>query len=234
MMISNVESHGVSLSVIGVLCAALLPMISCRNTTPERSDHPLLSSKLVMRDVTFHSAALGREMWYRAVLPASIRPNEKLPVAYLLHGAGGDFRDWSNYSDVSRSAEANLVLVMPQGDYSYYVNAAERPADRYEDYIVQDLRADVEARFPIARDRSKRAIVGVSMGGFGAIKIALSHPELFTFAGALSPAIDVPRRQFSMRRIQQSRAAILNFRSLGQRCATKRRSLLHCAFFVSR
>ena len=221
MMISNVESHGVSLSVIGVLCSALLPMISCGNMRPERSDRPLLSSKVVMRDVTFHSAALGREMRYRAVLPASIHSDEKLPVAYLLHGGGGDFRDWSNFSAVSRFAEANLVLVMPQGDYSYYVNAVERPADQYEDYIVQDLRADVETRFPIARDGSNRAIVGVSMGGFGAIKIALSHPELFTFAGALSPSIDVPRRQFSVRRIQQSRAL---FSIFGQWGSDARRS----------
>jgi S-formylglutathione hydrolase FrmB len=142
-------------------------------------------------------------MRYRVALPVSIASHQKLPVVYLLHGGGGSFREWSNYSDVTRFAEASLVLVMPQGDYSYYVNAAERPGDRYEDYIVQDLLADVEAKYPIANGRSNRAIVGVSMGGFGAIKIALSHPDLFAIAGALSPAIDVPRRRFSIKRIQQ-------------------------------
>jgi S-formylglutathione hydrolase FrmB len=87
---------------------------------------------------------------------------------------------------------------------------AERPDDRYEDYIVQDLLSDVEAKFQAAKGRANRAIVGVSMGGFGAIKIALTHPGLFTFAGALSPAVDVPRREFSLRRIQRS----WEFRSL--------------------
>jgi len=50
-----------------------------------------------------------------------------------------------------------------------------------------------------------RAIVGISMGGFGAVKLALQHPELFIFAGGISSAIDVPRRTFSLKRLQQSR-----------------------------
>jgi putative tributyrin esterase len=150
-------------------------------------------------------------MPYRVILPAVIAPNRKLPVVYLLHGNDGGFHDWSNNSDVARYANASLILVMPQGDESYYVNAAERPGNRYEDYLVQDLSADIGARFPVAMGRANSAIVGVSMGGFGAVKIALSHPEVFAFAGALSPAIDVPRRRFSLRRIQQYRAQSLIF-----------------------
>jgi putative tributyrin esterase len=201
-----VDSFARRLPTFPVLCFALVLLTSCDAKQAERLDHPLLSSKVFMRDVIFRSPALGREMRYRVLLPASVAAGENLPVTYLLHGGGGDFRDWSNYSDVARFAENKLVLVMPEGDYSYYVNAVERPADHYEDYIVRDLLADVEARFPIAKGRANRAIVGVSMGGFGAIKIALSHPDLFVFAGALSPAIDVPRRKFSLRRVQQSMA----------------------------
>jgi len=189
-----------------VLCFALVLSIDCGGTQAERPDHPLLGAKVVMRDVVFQSAALGRDMRYRVLLPSFVAQDQKLPVAYLLHGGGGNFRDWSNYSDLSGFVESGLVLVMPQGDYSYYVNAVEHPADRYEDYVVQDLLYDVETRFPVTKGRSNRAIVGVSMGGFGAINIALTHPDLFVFAGALSPAIDVPRRQFSLRRVQQSRA----------------------------
>lgn len=156
-----------------------------------------------MRDVTFRSAALNRDMRYRVVLSASIAAGAKLPVVYLLHGGGGNFRDWSNDSDVAAFAERGLILVMPEGDDSYYMNAAERPQDRYEDYIVNDLIADVESKFPVAAGRANRAIVGVSMGGFGAIKLALSHPDLFVFAGGISPAIDVPSRPFSIKRISQ-------------------------------
>jgi putative tributyrin esterase len=156
-----------------------------------------------MRDVSFRSAALNRDMQYRVILPASVAAGAKLPVVYLLHGGGGNFRDWSNYSDSARFAERGLILVMPEGDESYYVNAAERPQDRFEDYIVNDLIRDVESKFPVAPGRATRAIVGVSMGGFGAVKLALSHPDLFVFAGGISTAVDVPSRPFSIKRIQQ-------------------------------
>jgi S-formylglutathione hydrolase FrmB len=104
-------------------------------------------------------------------------PGQKLQVLYLLHGSGGGFRDWTNDSDVAGFAASGLLLVMPEGSSSYYTNAVDRPQDRYEDYIVHDLISDVEGRFPIATGRSIRAIVGISMGGFGAV--ALRHPDLF-------------------------------------------------------
>jgi putative tributyrin esterase len=156
-----------------------------------------------MRDVAFHSVSLEREISYRVVLPATALSARKLPVVYLLHGGGGDFHEWSNDSDVARFAEKGLILVMPEGESSYYTNSVDRPRDRFEDYIVKDLISEVEARFPA--DPTRRAIVGISMGGFGAVKLALKHPELYGFVGALSPAIDVPSRPFSIKRISQYR-----------------------------
>jgi putative tributyrin esterase len=191
--------------VIVYLIASLLLLVGCNKKQEPRPDRPQLTPNVAMRDVTFHSAALNRDMQYRVVLPAAIIPEAKLPVIYLLHGGDGSFRDWSNYSDVARFAERGLILVMPEGDESYYVNAAERPQDRYEDYIVHDLITDVESKFPVAAGRTNRAIVGVSMGGYGAVKLALSHPDMFVFAGGISPAIDVPSRPFSIKRIQQWR-----------------------------
>jgi len=73
---------------------------------------------------------------------------------------------------------------MPDGDASYYVNVRMRPPDRYEDYLVQDLISDVEAKFPVNSGRSHRAIIGISMGGFGAVNLSLKHPGLFIFAAA--------------------------------------------------
>ncbi len=144
-------------------------------------------------------------MPYRVVLPANLTSGARLPVVYLLHGGGGEFRDWSNYSDVAQFAQRGLVLVMPEGSSSYYVNAAEIPNDRYEDYITEDLTSDVQRKFPVASERADRAIVGISMGGFGAITLALKHPDLFVFAGGLSSALDVPSRRLSIKRIGQYR-----------------------------
>jgi putative tributyrin esterase len=189
-----------------LIAVVLLLSAGCRksDTTP-KADHPRLTASVVIRDVTFHSASLDREMPYRVILPLSVKDRQRLPVIYLLHGGGGGFRDWSNYSDVAHFAESGLILVMPEGASSYYTNAVDPPLDRYEDYIVQDLIADVESRFPVEAGRASRAIVGVSMGGFGAVKLALRHPDLFVFVGGVSSAIDVPRRAFTTRRLQQSR-----------------------------
>jgi S-formylglutathione hydrolase FrmB len=136
-----------------------------------KPDSPQLTSNVSMRDITFRSAALHRDMVYRVILPKSIAEGQKLPAVYLLHGGGGGYRDWTNYSDVARYAERGLILVMPEGNSSYYTNSAEKPADRYEDYIVKDLISDVEARFPAVVGREHRAIAGVSMGGYGAVKL---------------------------------------------------------------
>jgi putative tributyrin esterase len=190
-------------AIILLLCLSLL---SCgKKEQPSPPDRPRLTSGVKMIDVTFHSAALNRDMPYRAIIPATIAANQKLPVLYLLHGGGGGFRDWSNYSDVAAYAERGLILIMPEGNNSYYTNSADRPQDRYEDYIVRDLIDDVEQRLPAAGDRTHRAIAGVSMGGFGAVVLALKHPDLFVFAGGLSSALDVPSRPFSINRVGQYR-----------------------------
>lgn len=156
-----------------------------------------------MQDVRFYSAALGHEMPYRVFLPASLSEGRRIPVVYLLHGGDGSFRDWSNDSNVSEYARNGVILVMPEGDFSYYMNAVESPKDRYEDYITKDLVADVESRFPASPIRDSRAIIGISMGGFAAVDYALVHPNLYSFVGALSPSIDMPRRRFSLKRFGQ-------------------------------
>jgi putative tributyrin esterase len=190
----------------GLFCVLLLWVGGCRKTSEQpKADSPRLTARVTLHDVSFHSVALNRDMQYRVILPARIAVEEKLPVVYLLHGGGGGYRDWSNYSDVAQFAEQGLILIMPEGDSSYFVNAAKRPQDRYEDYIINDLIADVESRWPAATGRANRAIAGVSMGGFGAINLALRHPNLFVFAGGISSAIDVPSRPFSIKRIEQWR-----------------------------
>jgi putative tributyrin esterase len=189
-----------TLSCIGAMLSA------CREEgqqQPGKPDLPRVAAGAALRDVTFFSNALGREMTYRVFLPEKVAAGQKLPVVYLLHGNGGSFRDWSNYSDVSTYSAQGLILVMPEGGSSYFINAVDRPRDKYEDYLTQDLIADVESRFPGISGRESRAVVGVSMGGFAAVKVGLSHPELYVFAGAISPAIDVPERRFSWMRASQ-------------------------------
>jgi S-formylglutathione hydrolase FrmB len=142
-------------------------------------------------------------MPYRVYLPASLPSGQLLPVVYLLHGGGDDFLSWSNKSAVAEYARGGFILVMPDGDESYYMNEVEAPEKRYKDYVAHDLISDVESRFPARRDRDGRALIGISMGGFAAIEYALTDPNLFGFVGSLSPSIDVPFRRYNIRRIDQ-------------------------------
>jgi S-formylglutathione hydrolase len=179
----------------------LLMLPGCHTADQALPDHPQLAPGVAMKDVTFFSVALKRQMPYRVFLPTNLAAGEKLPVVYLLHGGNGGFRDWSNYSNVAQYAGKGIILVMPEGAFSYYQNAALKPEDKYEDYLVNDLIVDVERRFPVATGRENRAIIGISMGGFAAIKLGLSRPELFAFAGAISPSIDILHRRISPKRI---------------------------------
>ncbi len=178
-----------------------------RGAPQPHGDHPRLASGVALQDVSFFSASLGRQMTYRVFLPSRLNPGQGLPVVYLLHGMGDDCRTWSNNSEVARYStrvpRGGLILVMPEGASSFYVNAAGKPKDRFEDYRVYDLIADVESRFPTIKGRASRAIVGISMGGFAAIKLALCRPELFAFVGAFSPAVEVTGRRFTLKRAGQ-------------------------------
>jgi putative tributyrin esterase len=187
-----------------VVAGACLLLAGCRQRGPVVVDRPRAFAGVLMQDVTFRSAALGREITYRVYLPEAVAPGAKLPVIYLLHGGGGGFRDWSNYSDVGSYAARGYVLVMPEGESSYWVNAVGGSKERFGDYLTTDLIADVEWRFPAAASRERRAVVGVSMGGYAAVELALARPELFAFTGGISPAVDVPSRKFSWRRWSQS------------------------------
>ncbi|HYX54270.1 MAG TPA: alpha/beta hydrolase-fold protein, partial [Candidatus Limnocylindrales bacterium] len=140
-----------------LLTGLLALLLGCKSQPPAPPDHPRLSPSVRLQDVTFHSAALGRSMEYRVVLPAELSPGQSLHVIYLLHGGGGGFRDWTNYSDVAHYADEGILLVMPEGESSYYMNSATRVQDRFEDYITHDLIADVEEKFPVRRQGEDRA-----------------------------------------------------------------------------
>ena len=192
-----------SLSCLAIAALAVLAT-GCHRGQLALVDHPRSFPGVVSKDVAFHSSALDRDMTYRVYLPQDVSEGTRLPAVYLLHGCGTSFRDWSNYSDAGAYAAKGFILVMVDGACSYYVNAALDSKDRYEDYFVHDLISDAESRLPVLGDRANRAVIGVSMGGFAAVKLALTRPDLFSFVGAISPAVDVPSRSFSARMWSQS------------------------------
>ncbi len=142
---------------------------------------------------TFQSAALKRAVPYRVILPDDYATSTaRFPVLYLLHGHDGAFGNWSDKTQVASYAAGHpLIIVMPDGASSWYVDGANGEA--WETYLTADLIADVDKTFRTIRTRDGRMIAGLSMGGYGAIKAGLKHPELYAFVGSFSGALDITR-----------------------------------------
>jgi putative tributyrin esterase len=187
-------------------CLLLLALcVGChRQDGAEDIEKVLDDGILTVTDVRFRSSAINSFLWYRIIVP-KVGSNERLPVLYLLHGANSDPRDVTDRSDIVKMAGgAHLVVVIPNGDYSYYTNAKHKRNARWEDMMTEELPQDVQKQFPVLASRAHTGIAGISMGGYGAMKLALKHPDLYGFAGSLSGALDITRRKASLRRWGQT------------------------------
>jgi len=153
-----------------------------------------------LKDGAFYSEALGRTMPYGIYLPPTYDsdPTRHYPVAYMLHGAGGHYSEWVAYGlpesaeDLIWNGEVQpMIIVMPQGDQSYFVNHAGTDGTRWGDYIAFDLIEHIDSTYRTIPQPSSRAVGGLSMGGFGALQLAFTHPEIFGVVGAHSPALHI-------------------------------------------
>ncbi len=107
------------------------------------------------------------------------------PVLYLLHGTFGDEGDWQRYSRIEDYARTrNVVVVMPYGENSCYRDT--KSGKNYETYITQELPQVIQWMFPVSRRREDTFIAGLSMGGGAAVRLGLSHPDLYGCVAGLS------------------------------------------------
>jgi putative tributyrin esterase len=148
-----------------------------------------------VKEATFFSKSLEREMHYRILLPAGYETSQRrYPTLFLLHGLYGDFTNWTTLTHVSEWARnRDVIIAMPDAGNSWYVNSATEESDKFEDYIVQDFVSEIDAHFRTIGQRSARAIAGLSMGGYAALNFSMKHPEMFSYSGALSAALDAPQ-----------------------------------------
>ena len=146
-----------------------------------------------IEDLKVHSRILGQDVAYSIILPYDYYSSSKnYPVVYMLHGIGGDHTSWMEYGNVAR-VMANMpveqaIIVSPDGYDSYYSNTYDDKV-RYESFFLEELIPTIDKGFRTFATREGRSIMGFSMGGFGALTLALKHTDTFSAVAALSASI---------------------------------------------
>lgn len=149
----------------------------------------------------FYSDSLGYDMYYEIVLPPSYEsnPDSTYPSIYFLHGFGLDY-SWygsvvSVFEDMMVSGEIReSILIKPDGFVIPYLGSMYTNSDyngQFEDYIVQDLISHIDGSYNTIDNSSYRAIMGHSMGGYGAVKLSIKFPELFQVAASHSGPVAI-------------------------------------------
>jgi S-formylglutathione hydrolase FrmB len=144
----------------------------------------------------FDSHILHRPVRYCVMLPSNYdKETKKYPALYFLHGLGENEQalmrsgGWGLIEDLQRAHKAgDFVMVAPEGRGSFFINSANGQ-NRYNDFLLQEFLPYVETHYRIIRNRKSRGVTGLSMGGYGALRLAFAHPELFGSVSAQSPAL---------------------------------------------
>lgn len=139
------------------------------------------------------STAVQRTMKSLVVVPDGCACTDSLPVVYLLHGYGDSPLSWQEFlPELPQIASRyGLIIVCPDGEKSWYWDWPGREDMRYETYMTRELIPAVDSLYPTRATRSGRAITGLSMGGHGALWLALRHPDLFGACGSTSGGVDL-------------------------------------------
>lgn len=148
--------------------------------------------------VTFAADSLFRNASLNVILPIEAPPipglppkPEKFKTLYLLHGFSGNHDDWLDYSQIREIAEQNnLAIVMPSAENSWYIDTGVMGA-QYMSYIAKDIVEFTRKTFPLSDKREDTFIGGLSMGGFGALRIGSLYHEVFSKIFTLSGAFIV-------------------------------------------
>lgn len=138
-----------------------------------------------------YSPSMKKNVDVAIITPDSVG-NGGLPAVYLLHGYGDNHLiGYLGRTNVRQLADAlRQIVVIPDGDTSWYFDSPVDPSYRYETFVAKELVAYVDSHYPTMADRRFRAITGLSMGGHGALYLAIRHQDVFGAAGSMSGGVD--------------------------------------------
>lgn len=144
--------------------------------------------------VIMYAASMKKQIKAVVITPDNYTNAKELPVVYLLHGYSGNYADWIlKAKGFEKAADIyNLIIVCPDGGFgSWYWDSPVDDSFRYETYISKELVEWVDSKYKTIKTKSGRAITGLSMGGHGALYLALKHQDIYGVAGSMSGGVDI-------------------------------------------
>lgn len=160
--------------------------------------NPLISAAQSRIDCgALNSHILKRAVHYCVYLPEGYDPNgtQRYPLLYFLHGLGDNEQTlfnsggWTLLDDLRRQHKiGEFLIVAPEGWRSFYINSSDG-SFRYSDFFLHEFMPHIEGKYRLVPGRAGRAISGISMGGYGALRFAFADPQLFSAVSAQSAAL---------------------------------------------
>lgn len=143
--------------------------------------------------VRVYSTSMQKEVPVVYVLPDKALQGEACPVVYLLHGYSDNYQTWINRKpDLKLQAdEKGFIIVCPDGSTSWYWDSPVDSTFRYETFVSRELVEYTDTHYPTFSSPKGRAISGQSMGGHGALWLAVHHPDVFGAVGCMSGGVDI-------------------------------------------
>lgn len=144
--------------------------------------------------VSVFASKMKKEVKSVVIVPENYSKKKHYPVVYLLHGYSDNYAKWVKTVPAIKnlSTEHQMIIVCPDGGYSsWFMDSPIDSAFQYESYITKDLLSYVDSHYATIANRNGRAITGLSMGGHGALYLAIRYKQLFANAGSMSGGVDL-------------------------------------------
>ncbi len=148
----------------------------------------------IVDTVETHSASMKKTIKAVVITPDNYASVQALPVVYLLHGYSGNYADWIIKAKGFEKAVDlyQMIVVCPDGGYgSWYWDSPVDANFKYETYVSKELINWIDSKYKTIKDKRARGITGLSMGGHGALYLALKHQDIFGAAGSMSGGVDI-------------------------------------------
>jgi S-formylglutathione hydrolase FrmB len=154
----------------------------------------IFSKAATVDTILIYSKSMHKNVKCVVIKPDVYNDNKQFPVVYLLHGYSGNYADWVlKAPDLLHTVDENKFLVVcPDGAYgSWYFDSPVDTTMRYETNVAIEIPEYIDTHYKTIPDRKARAIAGLSMGGHGALYLAIRHENIFGAVGSMSGGVDI-------------------------------------------